>query len=162
MEQEAVISNRTGLVIVGGLIAAITGGVIWMIIAIVTDYEIGIVAWAIGGLAGYAVVFLAKENVNTTHQVIAVIASILGIILGKYFILGYYYMDGISGIFHRELPSVFFNNLSLFFGGIDVIFVLLAVATAWLLPDRLAKKKAALQPDKPVDAAAEESHQSEA
>ncbi|WP_226535921.1 hypothetical protein [Fictibacillus halophilus] len=133
-------SSNLSLPIIGAFLAAVVGGAVWAVIAIMTEYEIGFVAWAIGGLAGYSVFYLAKGKVNTTHQVIAVIASLIGILLGKYFIFGYFYTSSLSGIFGSEVVTLFQENISSFFGGMDFIFVLLAVVTAWQLPGKLANK----------------------
>lgn len=139
MESNQVQSNHMGMAIVGALLAALIGGIVWAAIAIITKYELGFIAWGIGGLAGYAVVLFAKEHVDRTHQVIAVIASLLGILLGKYFILAYIIEESVSGIFRGDLISFFFSNLMDFFGTVDIIFVLLAVVTAWQLPERLGQ-----------------------
>lgn len=143
MENEG---KNLSLPIVGALLAAIIGGAIWAGIAIVSDYEIGIVAWAIGGLSGYLVYYLSKGEVAVSHQVIAVVGSLIGILLGKYFILGYYINDSISGIFQGESISLFVDNISVLFGGMDIIFVLLAVATAWQLPAQLSQKSRSKNP----------------
>lgn len=45
--------------IAGGILAALVGGLVWGLIVIVTDYEVGFVAWGIGFLAGIAVVRFA-------------------------------------------------------------------------------------------------------
>ncbi|MGZ9585918.1 hypothetical protein [Paenibacillus marinisediminis] len=139
-------SNKIVLPVLGALLAAVIGGAVWALIAVLTDYEIGFVAWGIGGLAGYSVYYLAKKNVNAVHQVMAVIASLIGILLGKYFILGYYYNEDISGIFNSEVLTIFQENITEFFGGKDIIFVVLAVVTAWQLPGSLAKKATATEP----------------
>lgn len=46
---------RNGFVygLLGSLAGAAFGAVIWAAVAIATDYELGIIAWALGGLAGY-------------------------------------------------------------------------------------------------------------
>ena len=129
-------SKNLSLSIVAALLAAIIGGAMWAFIAILTEYEIGLLAWAIGGMTGYAVILLAKNNVTMVHQVIAVIASLIGILLGKYFMFGYYYNESFSGIFDNEVMTIFGENFSAFFGGMDIIFVLLAVVTAWKLPGK--------------------------
>jgi hypothetical protein len=144
--------NNLGLPIVGALLAAIIGGVVWAAIAIVTEYELGIVAWAIGGAAGYLVSYFAKGYNTTAHQVIAVVGGLIGIILGKYFILGYYLEESISGIFNSDVMPLFIDNITVLFSGIDIVFVLLAVATAWQLPARLAQKNP-VQDETPQSAA---------
>jgi hypothetical protein len=139
-------NNKLGLPVIGALLTGIIGGALWAAIAIMTEYEIGFVAWAIGGLAGYSVFYLAKGYITQAHQVIAVMASLIGIVLGKYFIFGYYATDTVSGIFNSEVVTLFQENISMMFGGMDVIFVLLAVATAWRLPGKLVNKAKMNQP----------------
>jgi hypothetical protein len=139
-------SNKLVLPVLGALLTAVVGGAVWALIAILTNYEIGFVAWGIGGLAGYAVYYLTNKKVNAAHQVIAVIASLIGILLGKYSIFGYFYNDGLTGIFDSEVVTLFQENFSEFFGGKDIIFIVLAVVTAWQLPGRLARKAAPTEP----------------
>ncbi|WP_092492794.1 MULTISPECIES: hypothetical protein [Virgibacillus] len=145
--------NNFSLAIFGGLLTSIIGGAVWALIVILTEYEIGFVAWAIGGLAGYSVFYLAKGNVTSAHKVIAVVGSLIGILLGKYFIVGYYYSNSFSGIFKSEVFILFQDNISVLFSGMDIIFVLLAVITAWQLPDKLSNK--ATSTDQSAESAAE-------
>ncbi|PZD97455.1 hypothetical protein DNH61_02435 [Paenibacillus sambharensis] len=135
-------NNRLVMPILGALLAAVVGGALWALIAELTNHEIGIIAWAIGGLAGYAVYFTAGRNVSAVHQAVAVIASVLGIILGKYFILAYSVTMSISGIFDSELLTFYVENISKAFEMMDLIFLALAVITAWQLPSKLADREA--------------------
>lgn len=135
--------NKIVLPILGALLAAVIGGAAWAVIVALTNYELGIVAWAVGGLAGYAVAKLANRQVSAAHQVIAVVASLIGILLGKYFTVGYLYTESFSGIFESEVMTVFQENFSSLFDVMDIVFIALAVATAWQLPKRLARQAAA-------------------
>ncbi|MGN7763168.1 hypothetical protein [Paenibacillus sp. 22594] len=135
--------SRIVLPILGALLAAIVGGTLWAVIAIQTDYEIGLLAWAIGGLAGFAVVKLSGGRTNVAHQLIGVIASLLGIFLGKYFIFSYVINEGLDGMFAIDLFTLFMDNIKEFFGAMDIVFVILAIITAWQMPARLAKQPAA-------------------
>lgn len=118
-----------------GVLVAIISAAIWALIGIIFNYELGVIAWAIGGLAGYAVFLVAQENVNPVHQIIAVIASLVGILLGKYSAFAYTYgRDGIASIFNGDHVTLFIDNIGLFFGGFDIVFVILAVVTAWQFP----------------------------
>lgn len=135
-------SNKIALPIIGALIAAIIGGAAWAVIVALTDYELGIVAWAVGGLAGYVVATLANKQITAAHQLTAVIASLLGILLGKYFTVGYIYTESISGIFGSEVMTVFQENLSSLFSPMDIVFTALAVVTAWQLPRKMANQAA--------------------
>jgi len=135
-------NNKIVLPIIGALLAAVIGGAIWAVIVVLTDYEIGLVAWAIGGLAGYLVAVFASRRTNQVHQVIAVIGSLLGILLGKFFMFSYVVNDGFNGMFESEIITLFKENFTEFFGGMDIVFVVLAVLTAWQLPARLSSRPA--------------------
>ena len=67
-----------------GLVAAIVGGVIWGLIVKISDYEVGIIAWGIGFVAGTAVVFASRGAKGQRLQVIAVVSALVGVLLGKY------------------------------------------------------------------------------
>lgn len=130
-------SNKLGSTLVAGLISAIIGATIWAMIIILFRYEVAILAWGLGGLSGYAVGYIAKKQVNGIHQFFSVISALLGIIIGKYAAFAYQ-VNGrtIGSIFDSEAISIFQKNLSLAFDGFDIIFILLAVITAWQVPLR--------------------------
>lgn len=140
-------NQKLFLPILGAIVTAIVGGALWAVIAIWTNYEIGFLAWGVGWLAGYAMFYLSKGKVSQVHQVIAVITSLIGILLGKYFIVGYESGNGISGIVQSDVMSLFVNHLSASFGIIDLLFGVLAIRTAWRLPLSLAHKAKAKQPE---------------
>ncbi|MDQ0091997.1 steroid 5-alpha reductase family enzyme [Paenibacillus anaericanus] len=138
--------NKIGMSVIGALLAAIVGGAVWALIAITTEYELGIIAWAIGGLAGYAVSYFAGKRTSVTIQLIAVIASVLGILLGKYFIVAYFYnYESFNGMFSSEVFSFFKETFVELFEIMDLVFVAFAVVTAWQLPNKLANKAEAPQ-----------------
>ncbi|WP_438349382.1 hypothetical protein ACP8HI_01435 [Paenibacillus sp. FA6] len=144
-------SNKIVLPALGALLAAIIGGVIWAAFGVVSDYELGIIAWAIGGLAGYAVVLFSNRQTTQIHQVMAVIASLIGIVLGKYLFFSYIINDGFEGLFNSDVITLFTDNITDFFGGMDILFVVFAVATAWKLPSQMSQKvdQSATQPEEP-------------
>lgn len=122
------------------LLAAIVGTIIWAIIGISFRSEIAIIAWALGFMSGYAVGMVAKKNVHALHQIMAVVSVLIAIIFGKYATFAYTYKGNtIGGIFDPHSVTVFNKNLSLFFGGFDIIFILLAVVTAWQVPLQFKK-----------------------
>ena len=134
--------DRTAIASAAGaaLVAAAAGGVVWGLIARSTDYEVGIVAWAIGWLAGTGALFGARGARGAPIQIVAVVAGLLGILLGKYLSFAWVLQDfaeeqgaGI-GLFSGEMRTLFRQELDTVFGWIDVIFVGLAVYTAWRVP----------------------------
>ncbi|MGF7048178.1 hypothetical protein J2T13_002685 [Paenibacillus sp. DS2015] len=135
-------NNKIVLPVLGALLAAIIGGALWALIAVLTEYEIGLVAWAIGGLAGYAVSILANRHTSSIHQIIAVIASLIGILLGKYFMFSYFMNDSFEGMFSSYTVQFFQENFTELFAAMDILFVVLAVVTAWQLPSKMSIRKA--------------------
>ena len=123
--------------IAAGLAAAVAGGVAWALIVKSTDYEVGILAWAIGFVVGTAAVFGTRGGTGRRLQLVAVGLALVGILLGKY--LGYALIlqeqaqtfgDEI-GLFSSTMVGFFREDLDLVFGLFDVLWVGLAVASAW-------------------------------
>src|SRR5699024_7700973 len=135
-------NSNLGVAIVYALIASVIGGGIWGAIIIIAEYQLGIIALAIGAITGYAVYLAAKENVTQAHKIIAAIASLIGIIIGKYTGFAYLLNDGFEYFLNSFTRNVFFQNFSEFFSMYDIIFIILAVITAWEIPSKISKKKA--------------------
>ena len=139
--------------LVGGLIAAIVGGVVWGFIVVKTEREIGYVAWGIGLLCGFAVVLFAGRKKGLPFQFIAVLASILGILIGKYatfFMLLKQELGNLAeqgeaitqpSVLDPRAIMVFFQMLPEMLSGFDIVWVLLAVFTAWRMPRGLGVKR---------------------
>jgi Fe2+ transport system protein FeoA len=131
--------------ILGAGAAAIVGGAVWGLIAIVTGYEIGYVAWGIGFLAGVAVVYLTGGKRGFPLQIIATLSSVAGIAVGKYITFFHFFKEGVEGEYGKEaaarvsilsasLLQIFVENAAELLGGFDVLWVVLAVITAWRIP----------------------------
>ena len=143
--QEQFSMLAVGPAIVGGGLAALLGGAVWAMIAIATDYELGLIAWGIGVAAGLGVVMFARGRRGVVLQGIAVGASVFGILVGKYFIfrsalIQYFEQEAEAGVtieiafYSRELVELFFQSLPDILGGYDILWVILAVASAWKIP----------------------------
>ena len=137
-EQERYTGSALGPGIAGGLVAAIVGGFLWGLIVILTEYEVGIAAWGIGFLAGFGVVRFAGGAKGTPLQVVAVISSLLGIVIGKYISYAYFFKQAVEdrfnvdiSYFDSEIFRAFRENLGDIFGGFDLIWAGFAIATAW-------------------------------
>ena len=139
-EEERYTGSALGPGIAGGLIAAVVGGFIWGLIVILSEYEIGIAAWGIGFIVGFGVVRFAGGAKGTPLQVVAVVSSVLGIVIGKYISYAYFFKQAVSdrfdvdiSYFDSEIFRAFRENLGDVFGGFDLIWAGLAVVTAWKL-----------------------------
>jgi hypothetical protein len=105
-------------------------------------------ATAIGALSGYAVVKFAGGRKGLPLQVIAVVASLLGIAIGKYATFYHFFRQAAIETVGPEVASeitvlspivveTFFENFSLLLSGFDLLWVILAVAAAWRIPKSL-------------------------
>jgi hypothetical protein len=130
--------------LLGGLMAALLGGGVWAAIVVFTDYEIGIVAWGIGLLAGAAVVGFARGKRGVPLQIIAVISSVLGIVAGKYFTFHHFLKEWVEAdygaeaaaevsLYATETVSMFVQAAPDFLSAFDILWVV-AVITAWRMP----------------------------
>jgi len=132
----------------GGLLAAVAGGAVWGVVAIATSYELGYLAWGLGVVSGYAVVYFAKGRRGIQLQAIAVAASVLGIVIGKYVTFFHYLRQvvekrqgaeaaGSLSPFSESVLQIFLENISVMLSGFDALWVILAVLSAWRIPKSL-------------------------
>lgn len=145
VEQEQFSAGGLVPALVGGILGALVGGAVWAGIVVVTDYEVGFVAWGIGALCGFAVVMFTRGSKGFPLQVIAVVTSVLGIAIGKYFSF-YHFLKQVvieeEGAEAAEQLSVISPNVIAYFvqtlpqtlGLYDLLWVGLAVFTAWGIP----------------------------
>jgi hypothetical protein len=69
--------------LVGGLAGGLIGAAAWIVVVYFTDYELGVIAWGIGVLAGYGVRVVAGERKGAGPAVAAVVAALLSVGVGK-------------------------------------------------------------------------------
>ncbi len=120
-----------------GLIVAVAGGIVWGLISKYTDYEVGVVAWGIGYVAGFAVERAAGGRRSAELQAIAIVNALIGVLVGKY--LGFAFAvqeaeEGFgaqTGVLSGEMFTLFRDNLGEVFGLYDLLWTGLAVASAW-------------------------------
>ena len=131
-----------------GLVAAIVGGIAWGLIVKWTDYEVGFVAWGIGFLVGIAVLAATRGARGPVFQVVAVLCALVGILVGKYLSFAWVLQEvaeretqgAISiSVLSMDTFELFRDELDTVFDWIDILWVGLAVYTAWR----------ALQPEEP-------------
>jgi hypothetical protein len=80
---EARDDGRGGLAMISGAGAALVGGLIWAGIVLLTDYEIGWVAWGIGALVGTVVARVTSRRAPSLGLTAAGMAA-GGLLIGKF------------------------------------------------------------------------------
>ena len=137
--------------LIGGAVAAAVGGVLWGLIVKWTDYEIGYMALGIGLLCGFGVVIFSGGRKGYPLQAIAVVCSVLGILAGKY--AAFFFLlreEAVTrygaeaaarlSMFSPKVFNFFLTALKEMVSGFDLLWVVLAVWTAWRIPKSLGIK----------------------
>lgn len=142
-EKEELSRGSIFVALAAGLVAAIVGGVVWGLIVILTEFEIGFMATGIGLLSGYAVLFFAQKK-GIPLQIIAVVSSLAGIVVGKYFIFYSLVKDllieefgsaaGGFSVFSGEMVRLFVLSLGELASPYDLLWIILAIVAAWRIP----------------------------
>lgn len=133
---------------IGGVLAAVVAGALWAIIVRLTDYEIGFMAWGLGLAVGVGVALFARGRRGRGLQIVAVLASVFGIVVAKYFIFVYLLQQTVLkqygpesaarvAYFSTKVIQLFFSSLTAMVSPYDALWVLLAVVTAWKIPQGL-------------------------
>jgi len=149
--EEYGMSNLLGA-IVGGLFAAAIGGALWGFIVVKTDHEIGFMAWGIGWLCGFAVLLLSGRRKGLPFQSLAVLAGILGIAVGKYATFFMVVRKLVLEKHGAEIASkitvlspgaivAFLHALPKLLSPFDLLWIVLAVMTAWRIPRALGIRR---------------------
>jgi hypothetical protein len=151
VEKEQFSASALVIAVVAAVVASIIGGAIWGGIVILTDYEIGFMATGVGLLSGFAVTFFTEKK-GRPLQIIAVLSSLAGILVGKYFtffaILKQFVNSeygpaaaGQVGIFSGDVVSLFFESFGDLLSPYDVLWIVLAIVAAWSIPRAVGAKK---------------------
>lgn len=134
------------MVLMGALAASLIAGALWGVVALLTGWELGFMAWLVGAAVGYAVLIFSKGETTSIHQIVALVFSFFGILVGRY--VTFYavlkeYIDSEIGpdtaasmsIFSFELFGEFLGNLGELMGAWDLVWIVFACITAWRLTD---------------------------
>lgn len=125
----------------GGLLGAVIGGIVWGLVVQFTEYESAYIAWGIGLLCGWAVGYFSFGSRGFIFQLIAIVSSIIGITIGKYYYVfvsmreiaqdyGPNYVAEIK-LFSLDTLDFFLKSIGELLDAYDILFVGLAVFSAW-------------------------------
>jgi hypothetical protein len=81
--------------VLGSIIGAVLGAATWCLIAVLTNYEVGIIAWVLGGLAGLGMA-LGYRQARTAAGITAAVIAVLGIAGAKVMIFSYMEREGLA------------------------------------------------------------------
>src|SRR5262249_24099395 len=110
---------------------------VWGYVAKLTGREFGILAWGVGAVVGTAIVRVAGRTAAT--QAVGVFSALLGVLVGKYLAYAFLTHDQLHeigqnvGVLSGHMVRLFRHGLDDVFGWWDLLWVALAVGTAWVL-----------------------------
>jgi hypothetical protein len=128
---------RAGLL---GSAGALVAAAFWAAVVIVTDYEIGYLAVAVGFLAGCGVKLGARGAHGKRLQQLAVACTVLGLFAAKYFIFAHFLSsaaaaEGVElGYFSFGTMAAFPSALGELLSPFDLLWLFIAVSAAWRVP----------------------------
>ena len=94
--------------ILGGALGGLVGALIWAGVSSFAGFEIGWIAWGVGGLVGLGCVWGSKGQGNVLGSV-AVVITIISILAGKYFAVEFCIRDEIGseqGVLQSALAGI--------------------------------------------------------
>lgn len=108
------------------VVGAAIGAAVWAAVAISIDYEIGWIAWGLGAFAGLGMATGNNDRDNLIAGLIASAVAVGGILAAKMFVLHWLSIPLQAGDGSFGLTTIW-----AMFDGYDLLFVLLAVVTAF-------------------------------
>jgi hypothetical protein len=123
-------AGRLALAIVAGLGAAIAGAVVWAAVTVATNYELGIMAVAVGFITGKGISAVARST-NPLFGVAGAVCSLLGCLLGNLLsAVGFFaaanhtgYFDALSAI----NPALAIHLMTVMFRPMDLLFYAIGI-----------------------------------
>ena len=118
------------LAIISGIFAAIIGGIIWAVITVATEYQIGYMAIGVGFLVGFSVRYFGK-GIDTIFGIVGALLALLGCLLGNLLsTIGFAFKDAEES-FLEIIPLINYNLLPEImvetFSPMDVLFYAIAI-----------------------------------
>jgi hypothetical protein len=131
--------------LLGGLVVAVVTGGLWAVTAVAFHREIHMLAWGVGVLCALAVVFFARGRRGLPCQLIAVLSTVVGLVIGQYGLFFHRYQQAMAEQygaamaarltpFSSETVGAFFANLDRVLSGGGLLWMGLGIATAWGIP----------------------------
>ncbi|HOU24209.1 MAG TPA: hypothetical protein PKW05_13785 [Anaerolineae bacterium] len=131
-----------------GLLAAVVGCVLWYAVVVITNYELGIVAIAIGWLVGTAVMFGAGRKRGLILQIMAVLITLVALLFSEYLIVRHFVVKNLAEEGYTRIPLILPPSiiLGLIVEGIkasptSLLFWAIALWQAFVTPTKRAFRK---------------------
>lgn len=116
--------------IISGIAAALVAAVLWAVVTVATQYQIGFMAIVVGLMVGYTIRYTGK-GIDKTFGIIGAALALFGCVLGNFLsLIGFFanaeglgYMEAMGMIDFALVPEIMietFNPMDLLFYGLAV------------------------------------------
>jgi uncharacterized membrane protein YsdA (DUF1294 family) len=126
--------QKLSLGIIGGFLGAAIGAMLWAVITVVTEYQIGYMALGVGFLAGFGVKLLGK-GVDAKFQYAGAALALVGCLAGNLMVvISFASLEtgiSVTTILSRLTPSVIVDLYSATFNVMDLLFYGLAITIGY-------------------------------
>jgi hypothetical protein len=134
---EPVRGAALGRAVFAATCAGLLGGIAYGVVVIATRYDVGLVAWLVGLMAGTAVVRLLGGPAPVPLRVYAAVAAGVGMLVGRYVVFVHDFGDALAklgapraGYFAPRSVHLFFDYYSTAVTGISYVWVAIAAFAA--------------------------------
>ena len=103
-------TGQLPVALLAGAGAALIGGLVWAVVVITTQYDIGFLAWFVGAATGVAIVRVAGGPVSPPLRASAGVFAAGGIVVGKYVIFVHALNKALRAVFAGRAHSVGYLN----------------------------------------------------
>jgi hypothetical protein len=139
---------RLPMALLLGLVAAVAACLLWYAVVVITNYELGIVAIAIGWVVGLAVVYGAGRKRGRALQIMALVITLLALLFSEYLIVRHFLVQNLAEDGYTGIPLLLDPPIVLFLivEGIkasptSLLFWALALWQAFVTPAKKAFRK---------------------
>jgi hypothetical protein len=128
-----------GLAALAGIGAAVAGAALWALVTVLTNYELGIMAIAVGFMVGRAIIFVAKHG-NGTLGIVGGACALFGCVLGNLlsavgFAAQAWHMSYFDVLMHLDVDTVV-RLMTATFGVMDLLFYAIGIYEGYRFSSR--------------------------
>jgi len=136
--EELRLEQKLPFAILASLGSAIVVAILWAVITVVTERQIGYMAIAVGFIVGFAVQFMGK-GIDKIYGIIGAVGAVLGCVLGNFLSqVGFIAIDPEIGLSYFQALRVLVSDMQLTvgimketFSPIDLLFYGIAIYTGY-------------------------------
>lgn len=146
-EEEDAAENPSSLIapVLGGFLVASLAGIFWGAAVMAWGHEMAYLSTVMGLVCGVGVILFSQRSKLLPLQMISMVASLMGIGLGKYLSFYHFYKVELArqlgpdmalqlSVFSQNLLGSFTSHFTLVFGVFDIFWIGLSLFLAWSIP----------------------------